>query len=481
MKRRWSLVWVVGLVVCLGLLGSPGRDGQAVAGIDYLESWSFTAYNTGAEFGYSVSPAGDVNGDGYADVLIGARKDTLHVYREGVVYLFYGSPAGLVSTPVWKMGSGQQGAAWGQVVAPAGDVNDDGFDDVLIGAPAYKADQAPVGGVFLFLGSANGLANTPDWQVIGEQPDAELGCAASPAGDVNGDGFDDIIIGAQWFTVGQESVGQALVYHGGADGPGQTPAWVVTGDQPGGGFGHAASGAGDVNGDGFGDVVVAAHQYDDDEEDEGAVFVFYGATTGLATSAAWQMVGDQAGATFGAAAAPAGDVNGDGFGDVVVGAPLYDGQEEDEGAAYLFHGGAAGLSMAANWLVLGGSPGVYLGQTVASAGDVNQDGYAEVVVGAPLSGDDQPEEGVVWVYVGSMAGLSPLPGWHGEGNKAEARFGWAAAPAGDVNRDGYDDLVVGAPLYKVEHVVVGQALLFLGQPGSNLPPVLYLPVMRGQE
>lgn len=233
MKRRWGLVWVVGLVVCLGLVGSPGRDGQAVAGIDYLESWSFTAYNTGAEFGYSVSPAGDVNGDGYADVLIGARKDTLHVYREGVVYLFYGSPAGLVSTPVWKMGSGQQGAAWGQVVAPAGDVNDDGFDDVLIGAPAYKADQAPVGGVFLFLGSANGLANTPDWQVIGEQPDAELGCAASPAGDVNGDGFDDIIIGAQWFTVGQESVGQALVYHGGADGPGQTPAWVVTGDQPG--------------------------------------------------------------------------------------------------------------------------------------------------------------------------------------------------------------------------------------------------------
>ena len=101
--------------------------------------------------------------------------------------------------------------------------------------------------------------------------------------------------------------------------------------------------AGDVNGDGYSDVIVGAPRYDNGQTDEGRAFVYHGSAAGLAPPPAWTAEGNQAGADFGGSVATAGDVNGDGYSDVIVGAPVYDNGQTDEGRAFVYHGSAAGL------------------------------------------------------------------------------------------------------------------------------------------
>ena len=128
-----------------------------------------------------------------------------------------------------------------------------------------------------------------------------------------------------------------------------SPAWTAEPDQIGALFGFSVATAGDVNGDGFSDVIVGALAYDNGQNEEGRAFVYLGSAAGLSTTAAWTAEGDQASAQFGHSVATAGDVNGDGFSDVIVGAYVYDNGRANEGRAFVYHGSAAGLSTTAAW------------------------------------------------------------------------------------------------------------------------------------
>ena len=195
---------------------------------------------------------------------------------------------------------------------------------------------------------------------------------------MNGDGYADIIIGAPYYDSGQRDEGRAFIYLGSETGPG-TPAWMAESDQSDAKFGIAVGSAGDVNGDGYADVIVGAAEYDQTQVDEGKAFVYHGSAAGVATSPAWTARGAQAGAELGRSVGTAGDVNGDGYADAIIGMPEYDNPQKNEGLVLIFLGSPAGLKdwWAADWMVDGQQVGAGLGKAVGQEGDVNGDGYAE--------------------------------------------------------------------------------------------------------
>src|SRR5262249_7123298 len=142
-------------------------------------------------------------------------------------------------------------------------------------------------------------------------------------------------------------------------------------------------GAGDVDGDGYDDMAVGASAYDDTLTDEGAVFLYSGSASGVSATPSWTRARGQASAELGTAVAAAGDTNGDGYDDLLGGAPGYDDGESDEGEAWIYAGSASGPGTTAQWSRDADVAGSHLGSSVAAAGDVDGDGHADVLVGAP--------------------------------------------------------------------------------------------------
>ena len=383
-------------------------------------------------------------------------------------YVYYGSAAGLSLTANWTAEGDQDGAWFGWSVGTAGDVNGDGYDDLVVGAVQYDHGQTDEGRVFVFYGSANGLSASADWTAEGNQDTAYFGTAAGTAGDVNGDGYADLVVGAFQYDNGQTDEGRVLVYHGSANGLSTTPDWTTESDQAGAYFGRSAATAGDVNGDGYSDVVVGAYGYDNGQDAEGRAYVYYGSPAGLSTTANWTAEGNQAGAHFGHDVGTAGDVNGDGYADLAVGAIDYDhGQaNEGRGRAFVYYGSPTGLSMTAGWTAEGDQDGARFSYPVRTAGDINGDGYADLAVGAPYYSNPDWWEGRAYVYHGSATGLSVTPDWTAEGEQADARLGHPVGTAGDVNGDGYADLVVGAYNYDTIQWDDGRAYVYYGNHGG---------------
>jgi len=434
----------------------------SATGIRPVPVWTAEGNQEGANFGLSVASAGDVNGDGFTDVIVGAPQYDGPEYNEGRVYVYYGSAAGLARDEAWASEGDRAGGTLGFSVRTAGDVNGDGYSDVIVGAPLYDNGESDEGRAFVYHGTGSGLEASPAWAAEGNQLGAQLGSAVGGAGDVNGDGYSDVIVGAPLYDNGQSDEGRALVYHGSASGLAASPSWTVEGDQAGARFGHAVSTAGDVDGDGYSDVIVGAPLYDNGQSDEGRALVYHGSAAGLAADPSWTAEGDQAGAWFGHAVSTAGDVDGDGYSDVIVGAPLYDNGQSDEGRAFAYHGGDEGVEASPAWSVESQQAGASFGRAVATAGDVDGDGYSDVVVGAPLYDNGQTDEGRAYVYHGSAAGLATL-GRVVEGQgQAQAGFGEAVAAAGDVNGDGLSDLIVGAPGYDGGEDGEGAAFVYHG-------------------
>jgi len=421
-------------------------------------AWTAESDQAGASLGFSVSSAGDVNGDGYSDVIVGAPYYDNGQTDEGRAYLYLGSASGLSFTPVWTAESDQASANFGYAVASAGDVNGDGYSDVIIGSNGYNIQT---GKAYLYLGSASGLSSTATWTAESNQANAYFGCSVSSAGDVNGDGYSDVIVGVPLYDNGEVNEGRAYLYLGSAMGLASTAAWTAESDQAGAYLGWSVSSAGDVNGDGYSDVIVGAPNYDNGQTDEGRAYLYLGSATGPASTAAWMAESDQVMANFGFSVSSAGDVNGDGYSDVIVGAPWYDNGQTDEGRAYLYLGSAMGLSTTSSWTAVGEAASNYFGRSVATAGDVNGDGYSDVIVGAPAYSNGQSSEGRAYLYLGSASGLSAAV-WTAESDQASANFGYAVASAGDVNGDGYSDVLVGAPYFDNGEVNEGRAYLYLG-------------------
>jgi len=371
----------------------------------------------------------------------------------------------LFRASTWTAEGNQNYAFFGYSLSSAGDVNGDGFDDVIVGARGYDNGQTDEGRAFVYYGSAGGLSATPSWTAESDQAGAYFGCSVSSAGDVNGDGFDDVIVGAYGYDNGQTDEGRAFVYYGSAGGLSATPSWTAESNQSIAYFGCSVSSAGDVNGDGFDDVIVGAYSYDNGVIVDGHVFVYYGSSGGLSTSAAWTAEGNQNYANFGYSVSSAGDVNGDGFDDVIVGAYGYDNGQTDEGRAFVYYGSAGGLSATPSWTAESDQAGAYFGCSVSSAGDVNGDGFDDVIVGAYCYANGQ---GVAFVYYGSLGGLSTSAAWTAEGNQNYAFFGYSVSSAGDVNGDGFDDVIVGAYGYDNGQTDEGRAFVYYGSSSGGL-------------
>jgi len=252
---------------------------------------------------------------------------------------------------------------------------------------------------------------------------------------------------------GAFGVDKAYVFHGSGAGLSVSADWTAESDQAGAWFGVSVGTAGDVNGDGYSDVIVGASYY----EDFGGVFVYYGSAKGLSMSADWTASGLSDYASFGRSVGTAGDVNNDGISDVIVGA-------YGENKVYVFHGVFhssdldAGMSMTADWEA-SGEAGANFGGSVGTAGDVNGDGISDVIVGAF-------GEGKAYVFHGSDsdAGMSTTADWTTESDQADAWFGIGVGTAGDVNGDEISDVIVGARMYNntIDDDNGGRAFVYYG-------------------
>ncbi len=455
--------------------------------------WTAEGDQGGARLGISVASAGDVNGDGFGDVIVGAYLYDGGEVNEGKVFVYHGSALGLSISADWTAESNQASAQFGQAVASAGNVNGDCCDDIIVGAPFYDIAVAgdDRGVVLVWHGSLAGLgdAGTPanaDWGAESGQNSSQFGLSVASAGDVDADGFDEVLVGAPLYetpAAGTDDEGRAFLYRGLAGGLTPAPVWIAESNQAGAQFGYSVASAGKVDFGPFADILIGAPLFDVVVGDnKGAAFLWEGsaggpAVPGIPGTASWSAVGDD-GDRYGWSVASAGDVNGDGFGDVIVGAPQADvpDAETNEGRAFVYLGAPGGLVLAAPaaWTAESNQPNAQLGYSVASAGDVDDDGYADVILGAPFYDDALgANSGQAFLWHGSAAdlGADGTPAnahWSGT-VQAGSQFGISVASAGDVNGDDNADVIVGASLYDDPDLSEGGAFLYLG-----FDPPLYL-------
>jgi hypothetical protein len=380
-----------------------------------------------------------VNADGFADFIVGEYMCSAGGTYAGRAHLYLGGPAA-DSIPDLTMTGAAAYDYFGFSVGTAGDVNNDGYDDWLVGAMQNDAGGNDAGAVYLYLGGETPDA-TPDLVLVGAAANDLFGTTVGPAGDVNADDYDDFIVGARYNDAGGSNAGRVYVYFGGATLP-KVPAWTLTGAAAGQQFGNSAGAAGDVNGDGYADVVVGAPGDDVFGTDAGAAYVFFGGTSPDAVADV-TMYGATAFDYYGLAVGGAGDVNGDGYADWIVGAPLNDTGGNDIGRAYVFWGGAtpdAGPDLAL--------PGVAaadeFGHAVGTAGDVNGDGYSDVVVGAYRNDTAGGTAGAAYVFYGGVA-ADTVADVTLLGESSNDTFGSSVGTAGDVFGNGCPDVIVGAP------------------------------------
>jgi hypothetical protein len=338
-------------------------------GLSTKADWSAQSNQPNTNFGTDVSAAGDVNGDSYDDLIIGEATDTRGTGR---ILVYHGSSQGLSNAPDWTYENNS--ASLGYRHSSAGDVNNDGYDDIIAYVGAINNSKKVV---YAFYGSAQGLSNAPDQVIKSPSKNSSFGFSISTAKDVNNDGFDDVIVGAKRYDDGNKSnVGKTYVYYGSSQGLGQTPDWTAEGESTGNQLGFRVSQAGDVNDDGYDDVMISA--VDPTSTEKAKVKVYLGSSSGLRQTSFSTVYSEQGKSNFGIGLS-AGDINKDGFSDIVIGESSFD---NGKGRVYVYLGGESQLQRASEIRDRSNNALVGFGVSVSSTGDVNGDGYDDVLVGA---------------------------------------------------------------------------------------------------
>lgn len=415
-------------------------------------------------FPFFSPPSVDLNSDWYGDLAVAAHgADRVHV--------FLGSSSGVSTTPSVTLTPPAGAAEFGQKIASAGDLNGDGFGDLVVGASASLAgSSSATPRVYAYLGSATGVGSTPIASVSGDLVSA-FGFSLVGVGDTNQDGYADIVVGSPGY--GFVKQGRVYLFRGGPGGLTGSAAqtWSGSGDVNDN-FG-AAVGVADVNNDNRGDLIVGEvnANYNFMGGAPGRVHVYLGTTTGFAATP-WATLscpdGDFLG--FGRAVSTAGDWNWDGFDDIIVGAY---GVADYDGRAYVFAGGATG--MAATPIATLAPPtageGGFFGYELDGGDDVDFDYHADLAIG---ESDALALRGRISVFYGPIPPAGPRPRtvitspWTSAGY-----FGEGVAIVGDLNGDFRDDLFGGAPGLTGE---VGGAAIYHGAFHADLPstPVVTL-------
>ena len=432
---------------------------------------------SGDGLGVSVSDAGDMNGDGLADIILGARLGDDGGPDAGEAYVIFGSDSGFgvdtsgrqvidVASLSASEGFIIQGAAdydnAAVSVSSAGDINGDGFTDVILGSALGYTGRGMFGEAYVIYGSGTGFGtDVSGRQVIdlstlsagdgfiiqADQVDDYTGFSVSSTGDINGDGIDDLIGGAYTNDEGGANAGQAYVVFGSTSGFGQdvsgrqvldlanlsaSEGFLIRGASSHDLLGVSVSGAGDVNGDGYADLIVGASSA---RSGAGESFIVFGSAAGFGTDESGRQVvelstlsasegfiirGDTAGDASGHAVSSAGDINGDGFDDLIVGAPTGDDGGASAGEAYVIFGTDAGfgadisgrqvidltnLSASEGFVIQGEAAADRAGMSVSSAGDINGDGYDDLIVGAPNDSSAGDNMGASYVLYGHSGGF----------------------------------------------------------------------------
>ncbi|MGF1455573.1 MAG: nidogen-like domain-containing protein [Alphaproteobacteria bacterium] len=496
---------------------SGGLDNQAAAAflidvaglnlddLDGANGIMITGANAGDESGFTVSGAGDINDDGFQDLLIGARKADGGATDSGVTYVVFGG-SGLGTTIDLSGIDGTNGFALNGIgagdghrldVSNLGDINDDGIDDLIIGADLADVDgRTDTGQSYVVFGSSDGfdseldlssLDGTNGFTMDGLGFGTFFGTSVSGAGDINDDGVNDLIVGSFGANAnGLNDSGESYVVFGGS-GLGASGSFDPRDLNGANGFqiegidiadrsGRSVSWAGDVNGDTIDDLVIGAVFGDPDGRLlAGESYVVFGSSESfrgdlelseLDGTNGFTINGIDAGDASGREVSGAGDVNGDGIGDLIISAERGDRTGDDNaGESYVLFGTSnpdATVELSSldgtNGFILGGiEAGDFAGRVVASAGDINQDGFDDIIVGAVRANPDgRTNAGQSYVIFGasdvgasgtwSLGDLDGADGFFVNGITPNDLSGGAADGTGDVNGDGFDDLIIGAYL-----------------------------------
>lgn len=464
--------------------------------------------------GRAVHSIGDLNDDGLGDLVVASRNFSGNTGR---VYVVFGKTTGgevklgnLVDDESGFEITGEAaGDLAGTSVSGAGDVNGDGIPDILLGAPGAAINGKSSGTSYVVFGKPDSAPVFLDavsvgeggFAIYGEATQHFSGRSVKSAGDVNGDGLADVVIGAYGAEPNGVLSGRAYVVFGRDQGKPTELAAIAAGTDDG--FvmngaaeldftGSAVAGAGDVNGDGLDDLVVGAYGSDITGDTSGRAYVVFGkasaapvdlsvVATGLGGFA---IDGEFAFDSAGAAVAGAGDVNGDGLADVIVGAPLGDAQSDDAGRTYVVFGkkSPAVVKLAEVTQGMGGFAidgqqfRDYSGFAVDAAGDVNGDGLDDVILGAYGASPSGDASGRSYVVFGRTGG-EPLAldavangdgGFAIDGEEGDDYSGFAVGAGGDADGDGFTDVIVGAFGSDAKGDGAGRSYVVLGGDYSNV-------------
>jgi hypothetical protein len=431
----------------------------------------------GGQAGTAVASAGDLNLDGNGDILVGAWRDNTAGFEAGLVHIMPGPVYGEVSLAASiKLIGEEPGDQAGGSAIGAGDMNGDGWPDLFIGAQHHdNGPFASAGAAYIVYGPVltdASLSTAVKWQ--GTFTDDQTGDEVAAAGDVNGDGLADVIVGGEYHdSVSHEDNGVAYLLLGPASAGGDLSdadgRFFGAGD--GEQAGCSVGGGGDINGDGYDDLLIGAMKASaDSKSGNGSTYVVYGPWVGdldlqfADVSVHGESNGDEAGVFVHAG----GDVNDDGYADLLVGAWREETAGDQSGAVYLLYG-REGLSgdyslAAADAKMVAEGPSARAGRALAMAGDVNGDGNDDLIIGAYRDDTLILNGGTSYLFLGPLDGTLEMSAADGvyRGTSLGEESGNAVNGVGDLDNDGFDDLIIGTYLYDGGEPDAGGAYLLYG-------------------